>query len=92
LKTAAALAKKNELPSASKLLETTTAPTAAQVTGHAVGSAALADYLARLKGERSLTVFLRDCQRYGLEKSLDRQFSFATPKSLDAAFAKDVKK
>lgn len=92
LKTAAVMAKKGELPSASSLLEATNAPTADKVTGHVVGSAALVDYLVRLKGERSLTIFLRDSKRYGLEKSLDRQFNIANLNALDAAWAKELRK
>ena len=92
LKTAATLAKKKELPAASTLLEATSAPTPAQVTGYAVGSAALVDYLARLEGERSFTVFLRDSKRYGLAKSLDRQFGFASLNAVDMALANDLRK
>jgi hypothetical protein len=90
LKTAATMAAKSELPAASTLLEAKDSK--GNATARLVGSASLADFLVRSKGERSLTVFLRDTQRYGLEKSIDRQFGFATLKALDAAWNRELKK
>jgi len=87
LATAAALSKKGELPAASRLFESKISLTPESL----IGSAALVEFLARAKGERSLTIFLRDISRYGLEKSLDRQFGFSMT-ALDAAMTKELKK
>ncbi len=87
LKTAATRAAKSELLPVQTLM---TATTITDVTGHAVASTALVDYIVRLKGERSLTLFLRDIQRYGLEKSVERQLGAGSLKALDAELNKDL--
>lgn len=73
-----AVSQSDKLPSASDLLQS-------EKHDSGVASAALVDFLVKQKSERSLTVFLRDSQRYGLEKSLERQFGM-TFKSLNATW------
>lgn len=82
LKTANSQAKKGELPTASSVLDAD--------KGSIVASAALVEFLAKQKGDRSLTVFLRDSKRYGLEKSLERQFGY-TFKTIDTAWSAALK-
>jgi hypothetical protein len=82
--TAAKLARDGKLPSVATLLETAT-PKNADITGFAVGSAALVEFLVQKKGDRAFTMLVRDAKRYGMERALERQYGFASPADLDKA-------
>ncbi|CAN5630721.1 hypothetical protein BH11PLA2_BH11PLA2_13190 [soil metagenome] len=92
LLTATKLSATGKLPQTVTLLEMTAPPSEEQVTGVAVGSASLVEFLIKKKDERSFTIFVRDAKRYGVEKSLDRQFSFATYADLDQQWRKHLAK
>ena len=61
-------------------------PDAARVTGFYCESVSLVDYLVRLKGERTFTVFLRDCHRYGTASALKRTYGLESPQALETAW------
>jgi hypothetical protein len=78
-------ADRGELPSVAAILEAA-APPADRVTGYAVGSVSLVDFLVRWKGEKAFTTFVRDTQRYGLPSALKRQYGVADARELEAAW------
>lgn len=88
LLTAKRLAARRELPAVAGFMDANVK----NLTGYTVGSASLVEFLVRSQGERSWTIFLRDSQRYGLEKSLERQFGFASLKALESAWLDDLRK
>ena len=59
---------------------------AEKITGFYCQSVSLTDYLVRLRGEKSFTIFLRDCERYGTQQALRRQYNFESPQALEAAW------
>ena len=62
------------------------APPAERLTGFTVESVSLVAYLAKSKGERVFTAFLRDAQRYGLASALKRQYGMTDAKQLGDAW------
>jgi|GEM_PF-882077 len=76
--------------SISQLLELRDCP-ADRVTQFCCQSASLVDYLVRTGGgEKNFIIFLRDVQRYGLSAALKRQYGYASPLALEAAWKKWV--
>jgi hypothetical protein len=57
-----------------------------KITGFYCESVSLTEYLVRLRGERGFTLFLRDCDRYGVQSALRRQYSIESPAALEAAW------
>lgn len=68
------------------LMELKEFPEANRITGFYCESVALVDYLVKLKDERTFTVFLRDCQRYGIASSLKRTYGIDGPQALEQAW------
>lgn len=68
------------------LMELKEFPEANRITGFYCESVALVDYLVKLKGERTFTVFLRDCQRYGISSALKRTYGLDSPQALELAW------
>lgn len=75
-----------QLLSIAALLDAKEFPDAPRITGFYCESVALVDYLVKLKDERTFTVFLRDCQRYGAASSLKRTYGFDSPQALEQAW------
>lgn len=78
-----------ELQPVGKLLTTADVP-AKGVTGFAVGSVSLVDFLVRWRGEKHFVGFLRDAQRYGAESALKRQYQVADSRDLEKLWRKSV--
>lgn len=78
-----------ELQPLGKLLAATEVPAKA-VTGFAVESVSLVDFLVRWKGEKHFITFLRDAQRYGFESGLKRQYQVADSRELEPLWRKNV--
>jgi hypothetical protein len=77
-----------ELPTTASLLAGGP-PAAGGVTGWAAGSVAVVDYLVRLGGEKSFTVFLRAAERYGPDEAVKRsygRYGITTVRQLDAGW------
>lgn len=53
------------------------------VTAYYVESVSIVDWLVRKKGEKAFTMFVRDSQRYGMDKALERQYGYNSAKQLD---------
>lgn len=60
------------------------------VTGFAVESLSLVDFLVRWRGEKHFVGFLRDAQRYGVESALKRQYQVADSRELEKLWRKNV--
>jgi hypothetical protein len=78
-----------ELEPVSAVLTATDVPAKA-VTGFAVGSVSLVDFLVRWKGEKHFVGFLRDAQRYGFDSGLKRQYAVADARELEVLWRKNV--
>jgi hypothetical protein len=50
-------------------------PESARITAFYVESVSLVDMLVTEKGEKEFLIFLRDAQRYGYEKALERNYN-----------------
>ena len=85
----ARLAPAEMLPTA-LLLEQKDFPAAEKITAFYCQSVALVDYLVRLKGEQTFTLFLRGCKRYGVAKSLKEHYGLDGPQALDQAWRQPV--
>lgn len=60
------------------------------VTGFAVESVSLVDFLVRWKGKKHFVGFVRDSQRYGFESALKRQYQVADSRELEPLWRKNV--
>ena len=60
------------------------------VTAFHVQSVALVDFLVRLKGEKVLTAYLRDAQRYGQVNALQREYGFKNAAALEDAWRQSL--
>lgn len=60
------------------------------VTGFAVESVSLVDFLVRWKGKKHFVAFVRDAQRYGFESALKRQYQVADSRELEPLWRKNV--
>jgi hypothetical protein len=60
------------------------------VTAFHVQSVALVDFLVRLKGEKALTAYLRDSQRYGQVNALQREYGFKNAAALEDAWRQSL--
>ncbi|MBI1383201.1 MAG: hypothetical protein GC161_19210 [Planctomycetaceae bacterium] len=78
-----------ELQPVGQVLAATDVPAKA-VTGFAVGSVSLVDFLVRWRGEKHFVGFLRDAQRYGVESGLKRQYQVADSRELEKLWRKNV--
>ena len=78
-----------ELQPVGKVLAATDVPVKA-VTGFAVASVSLVDFLVRWKGEKHFVGFLRDAQRYGFDSGLKRQYQVADSRELETLWRKNV--
>jgi len=58
-------------------------PPAEAVTPFYVQSVSLVDYLVSLKGARAFTLFMVEAPRYGMEKSLQRQYGIPNVQELE---------
>lgn len=90
LRTEARLRTTGGVPSASELLGSDAPPPAERVTGFAVASVSLVEFLVRWKGERAFTTFLRDMKRYGPDAAVKRQYAAADANQLDQLWRKNV--
>ena len=90
LRTLPRCAQNNELVPVGSLLESKGLPKAEQFTAFAVGSVSLVDFLVRWKKEKAFTTFLRDCQRYGTESALKRQYGVSSPRQLEELWKQNV--
>jgi hypothetical protein len=61
-----------------------------KITGFYCESVSLTQYLIRVHGEKSFTIFLRDCQRYGTPQSLKRQYGVDSPQALEMAWKRSA--
>ena len=59
-------------------------------TAFHVQSVALVDFLVRLKGEKVLTAYLRDAQRYGQVNALQREYGFKSAAALEDAWRQSL--
>ncbi len=59
-----------------QLLKRPDYPAAEAITPFYVQSVSLVDFLVRLKGAKTFALFLRETPRYGLERSIQRQYGF----------------
>jgi hypothetical protein len=50
----------------------------------------LVDFLVRWKKEKAFTTFLRDCQRYGPDAALKRQYGVASARQLEELWRQNV--
>jgi len=78
-----------ELQTVGAVMAATDVP-AKSVTGFAVGSVSLVDFLVRWKGKKHFVGFVRDAQRYGFESALKRQYSVADSRELEPLWRKNV--
>jgi hypothetical protein len=60
------------------------------VTAFHVQSVALVDFLVRMKGEKVLTAYLRDAQRYGQANALQREYGFKNAAALEEAWRQSL--
>jgi hypothetical protein len=90
LRTLPRCARDGELVPVATLLASKDLPGPEQITGFAVESVSLVDFLVRWKKEKAFTTFLRDCQRYGLESALKRQYGVTSPKQLEELWKQNV--
>jgi len=67
-----------------KLLPMAGYPDAQAITPFYVESVSLVDYLVQLKGPKTFLLFLNESPRYGIEKSLGRQYGFVSIADLEA--------
>jgi len=79
----------NELQPVGAVMAATDIP-AKSVTGFAVESVSLVDFLVRWKGKKHFVGFVRDAQRYGYESALKRQYSVADSRELEPLWRKNV--
>ncbi|VTS02396.1 hypothetical protein [Tuwongella immobilis] len=68
----------------SQLLPMADYPSAEQITPFYVQSVSLVDYLVQLKGPKTFLLFLQEAPRYGIERSLGRQYGFQNIADLEA--------
>jgi hypothetical protein len=79
-------ARDGELLPVAALLEMKDFPAAERITGFYCESVTLVEYLVRQGGERTFTIFLRDCQRYGTAQALKRNYKIDGPPALEAGW------
>jgi hypothetical protein len=79
-----------ELFPLASLLELSGLPKADRITGFTVESVSLVDFMVRWKKEKAFTTFLRDCQRYGPESALKRQYGVSSPRHLEELWRQNV--
>ncbi len=75
--------KNGELFTIAALLDLKNPPKPELVTGFYVESVSLVEHLVKKKGAKAFTMFVRDSQRYGTEKAMERQYGFATIRQLE---------
>jgi hypothetical protein len=64
-------------------------PPAEKITGFSTAAVTLVEYLVKARGEKAITTFLRDTQRYGVEAALRRNYD-TDAKKLDAGWRQTV--
>ncbi len=60
------------------------------ITAFHVQSVAFVEFLVRLKGEKVLTAYLRDAQRYGQANALQREYGFKSAAALEDAWKQSL--
>lgn len=83
-------ARAGELLPVATLIEMKDFPGADRITGFYCASVTLVDYLVKLGGERTFTIFLRDSQRYGPAQALKRCYQIDGPAALEAAWRRSA--
>lgn len=79
-------AQSRQLLPVAALLEMKEFPAADRITGFYCESVSLTEYLVKLRGEQTFTLFLRDSERYGTAAALKRTYEIDGPQALEQAW------